>query len=419
MTSLTPGNAQTLSKMPENFPGNWPTSLWRGEGCVVYGDDKPGTTARWIDWTMGLAAVGIGYGNQRVADACWFALRDGPALSLPHRLEGEVAERLVDLIPCAEMVRFLKTGSEAAEAAIRVARAATGHDTILVCGYASWHSWYAATRPRHPGVPRAMESLAFSFEYNDVASFDRAVTRALLDDDRGGLAGVIMEPTLIAPPAPGFLEYVREITARLGAVLIFDEVVTGFRWSTGGYQKICGVTPDLATFAKAMGNGVPIAALVGRRDLMAEHGKLASGTYNGDLVGLAAARAVLDIYEQDDVCALIASAGRAFLAAFERANGIGRASSASVVGQPQHPKIVFADDADRRKMTLFLRVLCDCGVLLHPAGFNPSASHRVSAIDATETALAVALAAVAKSEREGTLLRDVPEPISGGWRPTQ
>jgi len=418
MSSLTPGGAQTISKMPHNFPANWPTRLVRAKGCRV--TDDQGRT--FVDWTMGLASVGIGYSDPRIAAALyWAAAEYGPSLPLPHRLEDEVAAKLVGLIPCAEQVRFLKTGSEAAEAAIRVARAFTGRDVILSCGYHSWHSWYAAMRPEHPGVPEDMGDLALDFAYNDLRSLDQAI---LVADRRrragrfgASVAAVFVEPTLVDLPAEGFLEGLRRRCDEIGALLIFDEVVTGFRWSTGGYQAVSGVLPDLATFGKAMGNGVPIAALVGRRDVM-EHARLASGTFNGDALGLAAASRVIDIYREENVCQAMLTAGSLFRRAFDGATERTKCLGTWVEGQPWHPRVAFDDDADRRKMTLFLRVLAENGVLLHPAGFNPSPAHDEKAIEQTETALVCALHSVAIATTTGTLDREVPEPITPGWRPT-
>lgn len=409
------GGASTISKMPHNFPANWPRELARAKGCRVFTPDG----REYVDWTMGLAAVGIGYGDDRVAGAVyWAAAECGPALPLPHGLEERVAERLVAAIPCAEQVRFLKTGSEAAEAAIRVARAATGRTAILSCGYHSWHSWYAAMRPEHPGVPESMGDLAFDFAYNDRRSFHLAMDVAAARTKQLP-AAIFVEPTLIDPPDAGFLELLRETATACGAVLIFDEVVTGFRWAVGGYQAVCGVTPDLATFGKAMGNGVPIAALVGRRDLMA-HARLASGTFNGDALGLAAADRVLDIYRDEDVCKKMATAGTAFKLVFARAADDTGCRSARLLGQPQHPKVAFEDDADRRKMTLFLAEIAAAGVLLHPGGFNPSAAHAETekTLDRTAQALHRALGAVAAAKASGDLAARVPEPIAAGWRPT-
>lgn len=344
---VTPGGAQTLSKMAERFPeGAFPAVAMTGFGNYLYDVDQN----RYLDYICGLGAVTLGYDNPVVTR--WARQYIGaPTLSLPSTLERRLAERLIELIPCAEMVRFTKTGSEAAEAAIRIARAETGRDVILTCGYHSWHSWYAASKESHIGVPESMRELVSPFRYNDVDNF-----REALDCHDADVAAVIIEPTLIEPPDPGFLETVAEETRRLGAVLIFDEMVTGFRWATGGYQTICEITPDLAIFGKGMANGFPLACVVGSRSLMENWGKLASGTFGGETVSLAAAMGVLDVYEIQDICGNMFSKGAALKGIF----------GDLLEGQPFHPRWVFKGE----QMALFLQETARRGLLFHPSGFN-------------------------------------------------
>src|SRR3990167_3592659 len=416
---LIPGGAQTISKFPSQFPGAYPRSLIRGAGAHVQAED--GTW--YTDWICSLGALSLGYGDELV-DEC-------------------VRQQLVDLVPCAESVRYLKTGSEATEAAVRVARAATGREIILTCGYHGWHSWYAATLPAHLGVPEAMTGLARAFRYNDLASLDEMITRANhqgTHDDWAycpGVAAIILEPTLIAEPEPGFLEGVRARATRIGAVLIFDEMVTGFRWHRGGYQALSGVTPDLATFGKAMGNGYPIAALVGRGDLM-RHARLASGTFNGDCVGLAAAGATIDRYLAEDVCGHMARLGRAIIDGYNRlAERYGLSGVTRAVGQAPHPKIEWdevgtgepsdapgAYEAPRQyqarlRASLFYQEVCRRGHLLHPNGNNVMLAHQEAHVESLLWACGEAMRVVASASDPRALIEGdpiSPEPV---WRAVQ
>jgi glutamate-1-semialdehyde aminotransferase len=217
---VVPGVSQTLSKAPSMFvEGAYPFSLERGQGCRVW--DVDGN--EYVDYVMGLASVTLGYAHPAVDAAVTRQLQRGSILSLPHPLEVEVSERLTRLIPCAEMVRFLKTGSEGNSAAIRVARAATGRDVIVYCGYSGWHDWYAITTPRSKGIPKDFSRLIVPFTYNDLPSLEAA-----LEEHRGRVAAVIMEPVLLDAPNPGFLAGVKDAAHRAGALLIFDEIVSGF-----------------------------------------------------------------------------------------------------------------------------------------------------------------------------------------------
>src|SRR5262249_28202669 len=230
---VVPGASQTLSKGPAMFvEGAYPVFLERGQGCRVW--DVDGN--EYVDYVLGLASITLGYAYPPVVEAVARQLERGSIFSLPHPLEVEVSERLTRVIPCAEMVRFVKTGSEADAAAVRVARAATGRDVILYSGYLGWHEWYAITTPRSKGIPKDFSRLVVPFEYNDLASLDRA-----LAEHHGRLAAVIMEPVLLDAPAPGFLAAVKALTHRHGALLIFDEIVSGFRWAVGGAQECFGV----------------------------------------------------------------------------------------------------------------------------------------------------------------------------------
>ncbi len=284
--------SQTFSKSWMQYPGGVsPLFLERGEGARVW--DVDGN--EYIDYVLGLMPVVLGYRDPVVDAALRAQLDRGITFSLATELEEELAERLIRLIPCAEMVRFGKNGSDATSAAVRLARAITGRDRVAVCGYHGWHDWYIGTTTRNLGVPESVRVQSSRFTFNDASSLG-----SVLDEHPGGFAAVILEPAGATDPSAGFLERVRELTSEHGALLIFDEIVTGFRIHLGGAQAHFGVTPDLATFGKAMGNGMPISAVVGPRELMGWMEKIFySGTFGGEALSLAAAIATLDKLEAE------------------------------------------------------------------------------------------------------------------------
>ena len=279
--------AQTFSKSAMNFvEGASPKFLDRGDGCRVW--DVDGN--EYLDFLLGLMPVVLGYRDPDVDRAIRDQLDKGISFSLSTKLEADLAERLVDIIPCAEMVRFGKNGSDATSAAIRLARAHTGRDRVAHCGYHGWHDWYIGSTSRHLGVPDAVRNLSETFPFNNAD-----VLEDMLSQAPEGFAAVILEPAGTEDPQPDFLQRLRDITERYGVVLIFDEIVTGFRIDLGGAQAKYGITPDLACFGKAMGNGMPISAIVGHRDLMKLMEDIFySGTFGGEALSLAASIATID-----------------------------------------------------------------------------------------------------------------------------
>ena len=390
--AVVPGASQTLSKSAGMFPENaYPAFLERGRGCRVW--DVDGN--EYVDYILGLASITLGYDYPAVTEAVARQVGQGSILSLPHPLEVEVSERLTEIVPCAEMVRFFKTGSEANAAAIRVARAATGRDVVAISGYHGWLDWYAITTPRSKGVPKDFAHFVAPFDYNDLPSLER-----VLDEHFGKVAAVIMEATIVDAPAPGFLEAVKTAAHRHGALLIFDEIVTGFRWAKGGAQEYFGVVPDLATLGKGLANGLPLAAVVGARGLMAELGSddvFVSSTFGGDTLSLAAARATIEVYASQPVIERMWDAGRRFQEGFRAA--VSRAGvAAECIGYPVHPKIVFRHDDEEeavRRMRIFLEQTAQRGVLFHFAGFNVSFSHTDADVDQTLAACEQALRIIA------------------------
>ena len=291
--TLIPAGTQTLSKGPTQFVrGFAPRYLVRGEGCRVW--DADGNA--FVDYPMGLGAVTLGHGHPEVVRAVQRQAAEGTAFSLMHPLELALAERICAMVPCAERVRFGRNGSDATSACIRAARALTGREHVARCGYHGWHDWAldASHGVRARGVPEAVRALTHSFIYNDLGSL-RAVLRA------HPCAAVILEPVSDTPPAPGFLEGVRAAADEAGAVLIFDEVITGFRYARGGAQEYFGVTPDLAAMGKGLANGMPLSIVCGRAHVMQVFDDVFfSLTFGGETTALAAALATLEVMERAD-----------------------------------------------------------------------------------------------------------------------
>lgn len=397
----TPGGSQTGSKAPGRAGplGSYPAFLKSGYGC--YSRDVDNND--YLDFIAGLAAVALGHAHPVVVDAVQRAVIYGSLLSLPHPLENEAAEQLCSITGWAESVRWVKTGSEATEAAVRIARCATGRSLVLTVesGYHGWHSWFQAVKPDHPGVPWAFEEVISGLPYGDVTQFDAALGSRQY-------ACVILEP---APVTGGgdteFLRWLVERAHACGTLVIFDEMVWGFRFGPAGFGVANGITPDLACYGKALGNGVPVAAVVGKRDLM-QHATLVSGTYGGDLLGLSAAVAVMATYQQQDVCAWLWSLGTHFKVEFNAlsariATTVGTLG-AECSGYPVHPVIRFSLPDENLAMSVFCQELADHGVLWHPAGGNIIAAMTNSILDEyLANAFEPALRVVAECVEAGTL----------------
>lgn len=398
------GGTQTLSKAPSQFVrGVYPKYLVRGRGCRVTDADGH----EYLDYPMALGAVLLGHAHPAVAEAVARQAREGTLFTLLHPLEVEVAERLCDVVPCAEQVRFMKNGSDATSGAIRLARAVTGRDRVAYCGYHGWQDWFAGVTPRPAGVPAALPALLSSFEYNRPDTL-----AACLEAYPGEFAAVIFEHGG-DEPRDGFLETIRDLAHRHGAVLIWDEIVTGFRWAPGGAQERYGVTPDLACLGKALGNGVPIAAVAGRRELMSEWERIfVSMTYGGDALGLAAARAVLDELATQPVIEHLWTLGARWLSAARAAVA---ASGVAVTVGGAAPRSHFAFESQAgcdavEVRSLFLQECVKRGVLFGAPVFM-SWAHTDVDVDRTAAVVADALAVVAQALRTGTLRQRLEGPV--------
>ena len=376
---VIPGCAQTFSKGHTQYvQGVAPVFLQRGQGCRVW--DVDGN--EYIDYVQGLLPNILGYANEPVNAAAARQLAEGHSFSLPHPREVQLAERLTRLIPCAEMVRFGKNGSDATSGAVRAARAFTGRDRIACCGYHGWQDWYIGSTTRNAGVPRAVRDLTHAFAYNDLASLEK-----LFSEHPGEFAAVIMEPLNFTEPAPGFLQGVKDLAHKSGALLIFDEICSGFHFGLGGAQKMFGVIPDLACFGKAMGNGFPISCVVGRADVMRAFEEIFfSFTFAGEVSSMAAAMKVLDILEQTDALARMESNGRTLQDGIQAmAKEAGLAERVHAIGRPQWSLMKFTDPegADSPLLkNLFQQEAVKRGVLLLVT-HNLTAAHDGPAIHQT------------------------------------
>ena len=277
--------SQTFSKSLTQYPkGISPFFIEKGNGSKVW--DMDGN--KFIDFVNSLLCITLGYCDEDIDAAVKKQMKSGVIFSLPHTLEMEVAEKLISIIPCAEKVRFAKNGTDATSASIRIARAFTGKEHIAVCGYHGWQDWFIGSTTRDLGVPKAVKELTHKFEYNNIESLEKIFQEQ-------ELACVIMEPMNVEYPQDNFLEKVKELTHKYKALLIFDETITGFRFSLGGAQELFNVTPDLATFGKGIANGYPLSAVVGSNKIMQKVEDIFfSGTFGGEALSLAAANAVID-----------------------------------------------------------------------------------------------------------------------------
>lgn len=297
-----PLGSQTFSKSRVQYPvGHAPLFVSHGQGGHVWDIDGN----EYIDLVCGLMPIVLGYNDPDIDYAVRSQLNNGITFSLPSTLEEKLAKKLTEIIPSAEMVRFGKNGTDATSAAIRLARAYTGRDKIMVCGYHGWQDWYIGSTTRNKGVPKAVQDLTYKVPYNDLDAVEK-----LLKSD--SFAALIMEPMNLTDPKPNYLQDLKTLLHKYGALLVFDETITGFRYSLGGAQELFGVTPDLSTFGKALANGMPLSAIVGRRDIMMEMENIFfSGTFAGETLSIAAAIALIDKMQREPVIETIWKTGKA------------------------------------------------------------------------------------------------------------
>ncbi|MEN8704727.1 MAG: glutamate-1-semialdehyde 2,1-aminomutase [Nocardioides marinisabuli] len=403
---LVPGGAHTYARGSDQYPERMAPVIARGSGARV--EDLDGNV--FVEFGMGLRSVTLGHGFRPVVDAVCRAVRDGVSFTRPSIWELRAAERFLEQVPGADMVKFAKNGSDVTTAAVRLARAATGRPLVAVCRtqpFFSTDDWFIGSTAMPHGVLPAHREETVGFDYNDLDSL-----RALLDEHPGRVACVVMEPGFAtAEPDPGFLEGVRRLADQDGFVLVFDEIICGMRWSRHGAQHVYGVRPDLSCWGKALGNGFPVAALAGRRELMelgglrteAERVFLVSTTHGAETGGLAAYLAVDDEYARRDVVGEMVERGSRLAAAVrQEVAEAGLAEHLVLHGRPA--SMVFATlDAQGRPCqamrTLFLQELLRHGVLAQ--SFVVSAAHTDDDLDLTAGAVRHALPVYARALEQG------------------
>ncbi|TGS82668.1 glutamate-1-semialdehyde 2,1-aminomutase [Mesorhizobium sp. M3A.F.Ca.ET.174.01.1.1] len=402
---LIPGGCHTYAKGEDQYPVLAPGFIERGLGCHVW--DVDGN--EYIEYGMGNRSVGLGHAYPSVLRAAEKAIRGGCNFTRPARIEVDCAETFLELIG-AQMVKFCKDGSDATSGAVRLARAYTGRDLVACCAdhpFFSTDDWFIGTTPMNAGIPEAVRNLTVTFRYNDVAS-----VKELFDRYPGRLAALIMEPSRGDDPTDGFLHKVQRLCRDNGALLILDEMITGFRWHAGGAQKLYGIEPDLSTFGKALGNGFSVSALAGKREYMRlgglEHTDrprvfLLSTTHGAETHALAAAIATMRVYQNEPVIEHLYNQGTKLRDGIEEAarrHGVDR--HFKVVGRPCC--LAFATlDLDGKPSqayrSLFLQETIRRGVLM--PSLVVSYTHDNAAVMKTIEAVDGALAVYAQALESG------------------
>lgn len=369
--TIIPGGNQLFSKRSEKFlPGLWPSYYLKAKGCEVWDLDGK----HYYDFAgMGVGSCILGYADDDVNKAVIGAIQKGSMCSLNCHEEVELAERLIALHPWAEMVRFARTGGEACAIAIRIARAATGKDKVAFCGYHGWHDWYLSANLGDAsnldgqllpgldplGVPRELKNTTLPFNYNKINELE-----TVIEQNADDIGVIIMEPRRERGPDDGFLEGVRNIANRIGAVLIFDEVTSGFRVNIGGIHATYGVDPDIAVFGKALGNGYPIAAVIGRKGVMnSAQSTFISSTMWTERIGFVAALATMKKMEEKKVPEFLVSYGERIQEGWFRISHK-HDLKIRIDGIPPMPHISFEVDKPLAVQTLYTQQMLTRGYLL-------------------------------------------------------
>jgi len=416
--ALIPGGTQLLSKRPEMFlPEQWPAYYARAHGVEVV--DLDGNT--YIDMSvMGIGACVLGYADPDVDAAVKAAVDAGSACTLNAPEEVELAELLCELHPWAQMVRYARSGGEAMSMAVRIARAKTRRDKVAFCGYHGWTDWYLAANLAEDdaldghlmpglspaGVPRCLKGTALPFRYNRVDQLE-----SIIDSNRADLAAIVMEPQRGHAPAPGFLEEVRGIATETGAVLIFDEITTGFRMTTGGIHLLQGINPDIAVFAKAMANGYPMAAVIGTEEVMqAAQSTFISSTNWTERIGPVAAIATIRKYRSENVAEHLIKIGNLVTAGWRQA-AEETALKLHTSGLPSLCHFTLEYEEELVLTTLFTQVMLERGYLAWNQ-FKPSLAHREHHVEEYLEAVADVFSILSEAIVEGNVSDRLKGPLA-------
>ena len=414
---ILPGGAQLLGKRAEMYlPELWPSYYSKAKGCEVWDLDG----RRYVDCTMvGIGTSVLGYADPDVERAVIAAVQSAPMTTLNPPEEVDLAELLLDIHPWAEMVTYARTGGEMMAKAIRIARAATGRDKVAFCGYHGWHDWYLAANLSDgnsldghllaglapSGVPQGLAGTMLPFRYNHLGDLD-----ALAAQHGNDIGAIVMEPVRADGPAPGFLEGVRRLATQLGAVLIFDEITCGWRMNSGGMHQIYGLEPDLVAYAKTMSNGFPMAAVIGKRDVMDVTQKtFMSSAYWTERVGPAAALATINKHRSLDVGKTLTEIGERVQAGWKTAaetTGL----AIRVAGIPPLATFSFDHDQPAVLTTLFIQDLLDRGFLAADR-FYANYCHEPRQVEAYLTAVEESFENIADGLRKGDLNARLRGPV--------
>lgn len=402
---IIPGGAHTYAKGDDQYPEEAPAFIVRGKGCYVW--DVDGN--EFIEYGMGLRAVTLGHAFPSVVEAATRELQNGSNFTRPSTLEIECADQFMSLIPNAEMVKFSKNGSDVTTAAVRLSRAYTGRDMIAICAehpFFAIDDWFIGTTEMNSGVPDAIQKLTVKFHYNDI---DSLIDLFYKYENR--IACVILEPATWMEPQNGFLENVQTVCRKNNAILIFDEMITGFRWDNGGAQKVYGITPDLSTFGKGMANGFSLSALTGKKELMElggihhdrERVFLISTTHGAETHTLAAGIETMNVYKNQNVIETLYRQGKRL------ADGVNRSISNlnlteyfQIAGRPSNLIFITRDQSKNPSQsfrTLFLQEMIQRGIIT--PSFVVSFSHSDEDIDRTIDAASESLSVYRKALEEG------------------
>jgi glutamate-1-semialdehyde 2,1-aminomutase len=411
---LIPGLTQLLSKRPDQFaPGIWPAYFSKASGANVW--DLDGT--RYVDMSIsGIGANILGYCDPEVDAAVLKAIQQGNSSSLNCPEEVDLAELLCELHPWAQKVRYSRTGGEALAIAVRIVRAATGRDRIAFCGYHGWHDWYIAANLTESdsladhllpglsplGVPKGLRGTSIPFQYNRLDQL-----QAIFDQHPGEVAAVVMEPIRNEIPDPGFLEAVKALAKSNGAVLVFDEVSSGFRLTTGGAHRVLGVEPDVAVFAKAMSNGYPMSAIIGRQEVMeVVERTFISSTYWTDRIGPAASLATIGKYRRENVSDHLEKIGKGVQGAWTRA---AREAGLEIHVYGIFPMSHFGFDGEEsmEKMTYFVQEMLHRGFLASNR-FYANFAHSAENVEAYSRAVGEVFAEIADLVKRGPISSALP-----------
>jgi len=402
---IIPGGAHTYSKGDDQFPECAPPFIARGKGCHAW--DLDGN--EFIEYGMGLRSVTLGHAYEPVVEAAYKQMQLGANFTRPASIEVEAAAKFLSIIEGAEMVKFAKNGSDVTTAAVKLARAYTGRDMIAICGdhpFFSTDDWFIGATEMNAGIPSILTDLTLKFHYNDLASL-----RELFDRHPKKIACVVLEAEASVQPQPGYLQQAKDLCEQNGAVLIFDEMITGFRWHLGGAQKFHGVVPHLSTFGKGLGNGFAISALAGRSEIMRLGGLdhnhprvfLLSTTHGAETHALAAAIETLRIYQELDVVSFLWRQGEHLKNLVQQSISENRLEGFfEVIGRPCNLVFATLDQNQHRSQpfrTLFMQELIRRGVIA--PSFVVSFSHSDEDIERTGDIVHEALVVYRKALDEG------------------